>query len=65
MKAITKEFQALLNGLPLGWSATDESRPDHGLDHHYCIIYEDGHRTHATMDSTFTLNEHLRVYWKI
>jgi hypothetical protein len=60
-----EEFQALLDGLPPGWSATDESRSDHGLDHHYCIIHGDGHRTYATMDKTFTLEGHLKVYWNI
>ena len=58
-----EEFQSLLDGLPPGWSATDESRPDHGLTHHYCIIHADGQRTHATMDRTFTLAAHLEGYW--
>ena len=59
----TEEFQALLDGLPPGWSATDESRPNQGLEHHYCIIHGGGRRTYATMDRTFTLESHLKGYW--
>ena len=62
---MTEEYEALLEGLPPGWGAEDESQADHGLDHHYSIIHEDGRRTHATMDRTFTLEAHLEGYWKM
>ena len=52
----------LLDGLPPGWSTKDISIP--AIPRHYKIIHEDGRFSYATMDNTFTLENHIAIYWR-